>query len=153
MMASYIFRNFHIKLWWFCETWLLFLVSHEGMLRIITCMCTIITTVQAILPYKCIVILDTSTYINTSSPIADCFPESTVTLDVELINGRFVTYVSDCFVHWLDSKDNTIFVHVLCVYIMQWHDCIIALYSTASKHRIAPLRLERRDHIWTILAQ
>ena len=57
--------------------------------------CTIITTVQAILPYKRTIIAESRlAYINTLSPIVDCFPESTVTLDVELINGRFITLVS-----------------------------------------------------------
>ena len=53
--------------------------------------CTIITTMQAIFSYKHNVMSDMSTYISTVSLIADCFPESTVTLDVELINGWFIT--------------------------------------------------------------
>lgn len=56
--------------------------------------CTIITIVQAIFPYEHSVMSDTLTYICTSSPIADCFPESTVTLDVEMINGWFIMLVS-----------------------------------------------------------
>ena len=40
-----------------------------------THMCTIITTVQAIFPYKRTTMLDKLTYINTLSPIIDCFPE------------------------------------------------------------------------------
>ena len=47
-----------------------------------TCICTIIAIVQALFPYKCTVMSDTSTYISTSSPIVDFFPESMVTLDV-----------------------------------------------------------------------
>ena len=56
---------------------------------------TIIALVQGIFPYKSL--LGKSTYINTSSPIVDCFPESTVTLDVESINGWFITLVSALF--------------------------------------------------------
>ena len=41
-------------------------------------MCTIIAMVQAIFPYKCTFMSDMSTYIGTSSPIANCFPKSTV---------------------------------------------------------------------------
>ena len=33
-------------------------------------------------------------YINILSPIVDCFPESTVTLDVTSINGQFITLLS-----------------------------------------------------------
>ena len=62
-----------------------------------THICTIIATVQAILSYERIVMSGKSTYISTSSPIIDCFTESTVTLDVELINGHFVTLVSALF--------------------------------------------------------
>ena len=48
------------------------------------CMCTIIATVQAILPYKCSIMSGKATYINII--IVDCcFPESTV-------NIRFVDY-------------------------------------------------------------
>ena len=43
-------------------------------------------------PYKCIVISDTLTYINTSS---DCFPERTVTLDTDsTITCQVITLVS-----------------------------------------------------------
>ena len=53
-----------------------------------TRMCTIIATVQAILPYKWAIMAESQlAYISTLSPIVDCFPESTVTLDVESING------------------------------------------------------------------
>ena len=53
-----------------------------------TQVCTIIATVQAILPYKRAIMSESQlVYINTLSPIVDCFPESTVTLDVESING------------------------------------------------------------------
>ena len=38
-----------------------------------------------------------STYISTSSSIADYFPESTVSLDVESINGQFITLVNVLF--------------------------------------------------------
>ena len=92
-------------------------------------MCTIIATVQAILPYKCIVMLGMSTYINISSLIS----ESTVMLNVESINGRFITvYVSVCFYHWLDSEDDTILrVYYVCNIM---HDCIIALYGFKISH-------------------
>ena len=53
-------------------------------------MCTIITIVQAILPYKHTVMSDMSAYISTSSLMADSFPESTVTFDIESINGWFM---------------------------------------------------------------
>ena len=56
---------------------------------------TIIALVQGIFPCKSL--LGKSTYINTSSPMVDCFPESTVTLDVESINGWFITLVSALF--------------------------------------------------------
>ena len=49
-----------------------------------------IGTVQSVFSYKSTVMSDTLTYISTSSVIADCFPKSTVTLDVESINGRFI---------------------------------------------------------------
>ena len=63
-----------------------------------TWVCTIIATVQAILPYKRAIMSESRfTYINTLSPIVDCFPESTVTLDAESINGRFITLSSALF--------------------------------------------------------
>ena len=44
-------------------------------------------------PLQCIVMSDKSTYISISSPIADYFLESIVTLDVESINDWFITFV------------------------------------------------------------
>ena len=79
--------------------------------------CKIITTVQAIFPHKGSVMSDTLTYISTSFPTSDCFSELTVTLDVEYINGQFIT----CLVHWLDCVDNSIFAHLLCLYIAHDH--------------------------------
>ena len=61
-------------------------------------MCTIIAAVQANFPFKHTVMLARSTYISTSSPIADYFPESMVTLDVELINSLFIMLVSALFI-------------------------------------------------------
>ena len=55
------------------------------------------------------------------SPIIHCFPELTVTLDVELISGRFIMLVFAAM-----------FVCVLRMYIM--HDCLIALYGFKTLH-------------------
>ena len=38
-----------------------------------------------------------------------------------------VVFIGVCFVHWPVSKDDTIFAHVLHMYIM--HDCVIATLS------------------------
>ena len=63
-----------------------------------TGMCAIIATVQAILPYKWAIMSESRlVYINTLSPIVGCFPESMVTLDVESINGWFITLASALF--------------------------------------------------------
>ena len=79
-----------------------------------THMCTIIATVQAIFPYKRTVMLDTSTYISTSSLIADCFPESTVTLDVEWINGQFIMLVSDLFTSLTLKMTSSLHMYCIC---------------------------------------
>ena len=76
--------------------------------------CTIIATVQAILPYKWAVMLESRlVYINTLSPIVECFPESAVTLDVESINGRFITLASALFTGL--TLKTTSFLRVYCV--------------------------------------
>ena len=80
-----------------------------------TRMCTIITTVQAILPYKWAIMAEIRlAYINTLSPTVDCFPESMVTLDVESINGRFITLASGLFTGL--TLKMTPSLHVYCVY-------------------------------------
>ena len=78
-------------------------------------------------------IIDKLTYINTSSPIVYCFPETMVTSNVESINGRLITLVSALFTDLTVKMMPSLCVY--CIYIM--HDCIIALYGF--KHRIAPL--------------
>ena len=96
-----------------------------------TRMCTIITTVQAVLPYKCTIMLGKLTYINTLSLIVDYFPESVVTLDVESINVWFITLMSALFTA-LALKANAIIACVLHMYIT--HDCIIVLYGFKTLH-------------------
>lgn len=78
---------------------------------------TIITTVEAIFSL-------TNALSCWTRRFTHCFPESTVTLDVESINARFIM-LDDYFVQWLDSKVGTIFARVSCVYIM--HDCVNSL--------------------------
>ena len=70
--------------------------------------------------------LGESTYINTLSPIVDCFPESTVTLDAESINGWFITLVS-AFITGLTLKI-TPSLHVV-MYV-----CVKALYGFKTSH-------------------
>ena len=75
---------------------------------------TIIATGQAILPYKRAVMSETRlVYINTLPSIVDCFPESMVTLDVESINGRFITLASALFTGL--TLKTTPFLRVYCV--------------------------------------
>ena len=82
-----------------------------------THMCTIITIVQAILPYKRAVMSESRlVYINTLSSIVGCFPESTVTLDVELINGRFITLVSALFIGLTLKTTPSLHVYCICNY-------------------------------------
>ena len=79
--------------------------------------CTIIATVQAILPYKQAVMSESRlVYINTLSPIVDCFPESTVTLDVESIKGRFITLASALFTGLTLKTTPSLHVHCVCNY-------------------------------------
>ena len=95
--------------------WLLFLVGHKKHAEDYMCICTIIAMVQA---YKCTVMLETSTYINTSSAITDCFPETMVTLDVGSINDHFIMLVSALFTG-LTLKT----MPSLCMY------CVCTLYA------------------------
>ena len=60
------------------------------------CQVAIIATAQAIFAYKRTVMSYTSTYVSTSSLIADCFPESTITLDIGSINGRSLCWCLLC---------------------------------------------------------
>ena len=79
--------------------------------------CTIIATVQAILPYKRAVMSESQlVYINTLSPIVDCFPESTVTLDVESFNGRFITLASALFTGLTLKTTPSLHVYCVCNY-------------------------------------
>ena len=83
-----------------------------------THMCTIIATVQAILPnYKWAVMSESRlVYINTLSPIIDCFPKSTVTLGVESINGRFITLASALFTSLTLKTTPSLHVYCVCNY-------------------------------------
>ena len=79
--------------------------------------CTIITTVHAILPYKWAVMSESRlVYINTLSPIVDCFPKSTVTLDVESINGRFIMIASVLFTGLTLKTTSSLRVYCVCNY-------------------------------------
>ena len=53
-------------------------------------------------------------YINTLSPIIDCFAESTVTLDVESINGRFITLASGLFTSLTLKTTPSLSVYCIC---------------------------------------
>ena len=93
--------------------------------------CTIIATVQAILPYKWAVMSESQlVYINTLSPIVDCFPESTVTLDVESINGRFITLASALFTGLTLKATPSLRVYCICNYA-SLHKSVIRLQKIA----------------------
>ena len=80
-------------------------------------MCTIIATVQAILPYKWAIMAESRlAYINTLSPFVDCFLESMVTLDVESINGRFITLASSLFTGLTLKTIPSLRVYCVCNY-------------------------------------
>ena len=82
-----------------------------------TWMCTIIATVQAILPYKWAVMSENRLVcINILSPIVDCFPESTVTLDVESINGRFITLAFALFTGLTLKTTPSLLMYCVCNY-------------------------------------
>ena len=75
-----------------------------------------------------------STYINTSSAIVDCFPESMITLDVESINGQFIMLVS-AFITGLTLKMTpSLCVYCICSYIT--HDCGKVLYGFKTLHSL-----------------
>lgn len=65
-------------------------------------------------PYKRTIMLDMLTYISTSSPIVDCFPESTITLNVELINDQLITLVSTLFTCLTLKTTPSLHVYCLC---------------------------------------
>ena len=69
-------------------------------------------------------------YINTPSPIVDCFPESTVTLDVESINDRFITLASALFTGLTLKMMPSL--HMIAHVIT--FDCVIALYGFKTSH-------------------
>ena len=80
-------------------------------------MCTVIATVQAILPYKRAVMSESQlVYINTLSTIIDCFPESMVTLDVESINDQFITLSSALFTGLTLKTMPSLRVYCVCNY-------------------------------------
>ena len=90
---------------------------------------------QAIFPYKCTVMLGESTYINTLSPIVDCFRESTVSLDVESINDWFIMLVS-AFITGLTLKIMPS-LHVV-MYV-----CVKALYGFKTSHNPFSHRIDK----------
>ena len=55
-------------------------------------------------------------YINTLSPIVDCFPKATVTLDVESINGQFITLASALFTGLTLKTIPSLRVYCICNY-------------------------------------
>ena len=69
-------------------------------------------------------------YINTLSPIVDCFLESTVTLDVESINGRFITLASALFTGLILKTTPSLFVYCICNYT-RLHNSVIRLQNVA----------------------
>ena len=80
-------------------------------------MCTIIATVQAFLPNKRAIVAESRlVYINTLSPIVDCFPESMITLDVESINGPFITLASGLFTGLTLKMTPSLGVYCICNY-------------------------------------
>ena len=96
-----------------------------------TCMCTIITTVQAILPYKRAVMSESRlVYINTLSPIVDCFPKSTVTLDVESTNGWFITLASALFTGLTVKMTPYLCMYCVCIYAT-FRNSVIRLQNVA----------------------
>ena len=90
-------------------------------------------------PYKCIVESDMSPCINT---LLDCFPERTVTLDIEsTITCMSVHYVVVAALFTGLTIKMTSPLCVLRTFIM--NDCVNCLLwcFTASKHLIAPLNI------------
>ena len=60
--------------------------------------------------------VDLCMYINTFSPIVDRFPESTVTLDIESINGLFITLVSLLFTGLTLKTTPSLHLYCVCNY-------------------------------------
>ena len=83
---------------------------------------------------------DMTTCINTS---LDCFPVSTVTLDIESTLIKLVYYVGITDLFTGSTVSTMPSLHILGMYIK--HDCINCLHQRymTSKHCIAPLKTNK----------